>query len=143
MQKLSLTDAVTIIEHAFEHAEHGSFKPIAIAVLDDGGHLKAFAAQDGTSILRPKIAHGKAYGAIALGFGSRRIAAMAAERPMFVDALNGLAAGALIPVPGGVLIKDKEGAIVGAVGITGDTSDNDEACAIVGIKAAGYEAATE
>ena len=143
MKKLSLTDAVTIIEHAFEHAEHANLKPIAIAVLDDGGHLKAFAAQDGTSILRPKIAFGKAYGAIGLGFGSRRIAAMAAERPMFVDALNGLADGMLIPVPGGVLIKGKDGMTLGAVGITGDSSDQDEACAVAGIKAAGFEAATE
>lgn len=136
MPDLSLSEAVTIIEHAFECAEKLKLKPIAVAVLNAGGQLKAFAGQDGCSILRPQIAHGKAYGALALGMGSRAMDEMARERPHFMSALNGLAGGALVPVPGGVLIKSAAGAVMGAVGVTGDTSDNDEACAVAGIEAA-------
>src|SRR5690606_36961158 len=102
--------------------------------------LKAFAAADDTSLLRPQIAHGKAFGALALGMGSRALNAMAADRPHFLQALNGAAGGTLVPVPGGVLIRAGAGAIIGAVRVTGDTSDNDEACAIAGIEAAGFKA---
>ena len=97
--------------------------------------------QDGSSIMRPRIATGKAYGAVAVGAGSRWLDANAQTRPHFMQALNGAAGGGIVPVPGGVLIRDGEGGeILGAVGITGDTSDNDEACAIAGIQAAGLQA---
>jgi uncharacterized protein GlcG (DUF336 family) len=115
-------------------------KPLSVAVLDAGGHVKAFEREDGASNLRFQVAHGKANGALAIGMGSRGLFKRAQEQPYFVEALNGLANGALVPVPGGVLVKDASGEIVGAVGITGDTSDNDEACAIAGIEAAGFAA---
>ena len=140
MTTIRLSKANAIIRAAQKKAAELDMNPVAVAVLDAGGHLKAFVAQDGTSILRPQIAHGKAYGALAMGMGSRAINRAADERPNFATAVNALAGGALVPVPGGVLIRSKAGAVIGAVGITGDTSDNDEACAIAGIEAAGYVA---
>jgi uncharacterized protein GlcG (DUF336 family) len=138
MAKLTLAAATGIIETALAEAARRGLKPLGVAVLDAGGHLKAFAAQDGTSILRPKVAHGKAYGALAVGMGSRAIMARAEQQPYFIDAVNTLAGGALVPVPGGVLMRDDDGEIVGAVGISGDTSDNDELAAIAAIAAAGF-----
>ena len=110
-----------------------------MTVLDARGCVKVTAAQDGTSLLRAEIAHGKAYGALAMGMGSRALYQRAQEQPYFVGAMNTLAQGALVPVPGGVLIQDG-GRLLGAVGISGDTSDNDEACAVAGIEAAGLKA---
>ena len=106
-------------------------------MLDARGALKAFAAEDGTSLKRAEIATGKAAGALAMGLGSRTLGKMAAERPHFVAAVTHAVGGMLIPVAGGVLIRDGAGALVGAVGISGDTSDNDEAAAVAGIEAAG------
>lgn len=91
-------------------------------------------------MLRFEIANGKAFGALALGMGSRKVSAIAVDRPHFMEGLSGVSGGRIVPVPGGVLIRDKKGTILGAVGITGDTSDNDEACAISGIEAAGFVA---
>lgn len=136
---LTLDQAQTIIKAALDKGHELGLKPLTVAVLDAGGHIKALLREDGTSTLRPKIAHGKAHGAIALGLGSRTIFNRAQEQPYFVSAINNLADGALVPVPGGVLIKEN-GTIIGAVGITGDNSDNDEACAIAGIEAAGFTA---
>ena len=136
MTALTLDVARTIIKAALDKGAELGLKPLSVAVLDAGGHLKAFERQDGASLLRPQIAHGKAYGALSLGLGSRAIMARAEQQAYFIGAVNTLAGGALVPVPGGVLIRS--GAeIVGAVGITGDTSDNDEAAAIAGIEAAG------
>lgn len=115
-------------------------KPLTVAVLDAGGAIKLLERADGSSLMRPEIAVGKAYGAIALGIGSRAIFKRAQEQPYFIQAMNALAGGSLVPVPGGVLVKDAAGAILGAVGITGDSSDNDEACAVAGIEAAGLTA---
>ncbi len=142
MTTIRLSKANTIIKTAQKKAADMNLKPLAIAVLDAGGHLKAFVAQDGTSILRPQVAHGKAYGALALGMGSRAINKDADNRPSFVNAVNTLAGGSIVPAPGGVLIRSKAGAVIGAVGITGDLSDNDEACAVAGIEAAGFVAET-
>ena len=103
------------------------------------GAVKVTAAQDGTSLMRAEIAHGKAYGALALGMGSRALFQRAQEQAYFVSAINTMAKGQLVPVPGGVLIQ-KDGALLGAVGVSGDTSDNDEICAIAGIEAAGLKA---
>ena len=139
---LSLDDAGTIIAAALAKGAAEGFKPLAVAVLDAGGHLKAFERQDNTSILRPQIAHGKAYGAIAMGLGSRALFERAQQQPFFVQAINSLANGALVPVPGGVLVKSADGEIIGAVGVTGDNSDNDEICAVAGIEAAGLVADT-
>jgi len=142
MTELKLETALTILNTALSTAAEKKLNPLAVAVLDARGCIKAAVAQDGTSLLRNDIAHGKAYGALALGIGSRAIFKRANEQPYFVDAVNTLARGAIVPVPGGVLIKDASGALVGAVGISGDTSDNDEACAVAGIAAAGLTAVT-
>lgn len=137
---LTLAEATTMIEASLAKAAEMKLKPLTVAVLDAGGHLKALARQDGCSTLRADMAVGKARGAIGLGLGSRAIFRRAQEQPFFVQAVNSLAGGSLLPVPGGVLVRDAEGVIVGAVGITGDTSDNDEACAIAGIEAADFTA---
>ena len=137
---ITLAEATAIIEATLARAAEMKLKPLTVAVLDAGGHLKALSRQDDTSTLRPEVAQGKARGAISLGMGSRAIFKRAQEQPFFIQAINGLAGGSLVPVPGGVLVRDAEGSIVGAVGVTGDTSDNDEACAVAGIEAAGYSA---
>ncbi|MTH96273.1 heme-binding protein [Roseibium sp. RKSG952] len=140
MRKLSLSTAQQIIAAALEKAAELGLKPLTVVVLDDGGHTVALARQDGSSILRPQIANGKAYGALSVGTGTRWLQANAETRPHFVQALNGAAGGSIIPVPGGVLVKNADGDVLGAVGITGDTSDNDEAAALAGIAAAGLVA---
>jgi uncharacterized protein GlcG (DUF336 family) len=137
---LTLKVAQGIIQAALEEAARRSLKPLAIVVLDDRGSVKASVSQDGTSLLREKVAHGKAFGALGLGLGSRAIFNRAQEQPYFVSAVNAIAGGSLVPVPGGVLIKAPAGDTLGAVGISGDTSDNDEACAVMAIKAASLEA---
>lgn len=137
---LTLETARRILDTALAKSTELKLKPLAIAVLDTRGCLVAFAAQDGTSLLRGEVARGKAYGALALGIGSRAIFKRAQEQAFFVDAVNTLAQGAIVPVPGGVLIRDGAGMLVGAVGISGDTSDNDELCALAGIAAAGLSA---
>ncbi|MFN0263247.1 GlcG/HbpS family heme-binding protein [Tepidamorphus sp. 3E244] len=136
---LTLDKAREIIDAALKGARERNLKPVTVAVLDAGGSLKAMAREDETSPMRPDIAFGKANGAIALGLGSRALFNRAQEQPYFIQAMNALADGKLVPVPGGVLIREN-GAIIGAVGITGDTSDNDEACAIAAIEAAGFNA---
>jgi len=140
MTMLTLDTAQKIIATALHAATEKKLKPLAVVVLDARGSLKASAAQDGTSLMRSEIAHGKAYGALAMGMGSRAIFKRATEQPFFVSAVNTMAQGALVPVPGGVLIEDGSGAVIGAIGISGDTSDNDEACAVAGIEAAGLKA---
>jgi uncharacterized protein GlcG (DUF336 family) len=137
MTELTLDQARTIADAALAKCREMKLKPMAVAILDARGCLKTFVAEDGTSLLRGEVAHGKAYGALALGMGSRAIFKRANEQPYFVDAINTMARGALVPVPGGVLIQDKAGKLVGAIGISGDTSDNDEAAALAGIAAAG------
>ena len=137
---LTLDIARIILDAALAKSIELKLKPLAIAVLDPRGCMVAFAAQDGTSLLRGEVARGKAYGALALGIGSRAIFKRAQEQAFFVDAVNTLAQGAIVPVPGGVLIRDSTGALVGAAGISGDTSDNDELCALAGIAAAGLVA---
>jgi len=140
MADLSLDVARKILDVALAKGIEKKLKPLVITVLDARGCVKVTAAQDGTSLLRSEIAHGKAYGALALGMGSRAIFQRAQEQTYFVSAVNTMAQGALIPVPGGVLIQDTSGALLGAVGVSGDTSDNDEVCAIAGIEAAGLKA---
>ena len=137
---LSLTAAQTILTTALDHCRAGNFKPMAVVVLDARGELKVGASEDGTSLKRAEIAHGKAYGALSLGMGSRSIYKRAQEQAFFVASVTAVVGGSLVPVPGGVLIRDAGGAVIGAVGISGDTSDNDEAAATAGIKAAGFTA---
>jgi uncharacterized protein GlcG (DUF336 family) len=139
MAELTLDVARKILEVALAKGLDKKLKPLAVTVLDARGCVKISAAQDGTSLLRSEIAHGKAYGALALGMGSRALFQRAQEQAYFIGAVNTLAQGRMVPVPGGVLIQDG-GVLLGAVGISGDTSDNDEACAIAGIEAAGLKA---
>ncbi|MQW65529.1 heme-binding protein [Sinorhizobium meliloti] len=129
MSKLKLTTANAIVDDALSFAKEKGLKPLSVAVLDAGGHLIAFQKQDGASMLRFEIAFGKACGALAVGFGSRWLENAARERPHFIAGLTAASGGNVVPVPGGVLLVD-EGNLLGAVGITGDTSDNDEAAAI-------------
>ena len=136
---LTLALAQSLIDTCLAKAAEMGLKPLTIAVIDSGGHLKALARQDGTSNLRGAIAQGKAKGAVAMGLGSRALHKRAEEQPYFIQSMTTLAGGALVPVPGGVLIR-RDGAIIGALGITGDTSDNDEAVAIAAIEAAGLQA---
>lgn len=119
-------------------AEHG-FKPLTVVVLDAGGHVVAVEREDGSSTKRFEIAFGKAHGAIALGLGSRALMARAEQQPYFIAAATSAVGGALVPVPGGVLVLDGD-AVVGAVGVSGDTSDNDETAAVAGIEDAGLHA---
>ncbi|MBC2886985.1 heme-binding protein [Ochrobactrum sp. CM-21-5] len=140
MSSLTLEKANAIIAGAFAKAAELKLKPLAVSVFDAGGHLKAFQRQDGTSILRFEIASGKAFGALAVGAGSRWLNNQAKERPHFLEGLSGVSGGRIVPVPGGVLIKNSVGEILGAVGISGDTSDNDEASAIAGIEGTGFAA---
>jgi uncharacterized protein GlcG (DUF336 family) len=140
MTKLSLSDAEIIVDRAIEHSGKLGLKPLTVAVLDAGGHLVAFKRQDRSGILRPDIAHGKAWGALGMGVGGRGLAQRAEMAPAFFTALASASGGRVIPVAGGVLIRDSEGDIIGAVGISGDLPDNDEACAVYGIEQAGYSA---
>ena len=140
MGRLTLAHANDIITAAFAKGRALNLKPLSVVVLDAGGHVMAFQRQDGASNMRFDIARGKAAGALALGVSSRTIGTMAAERPSFVASLGAIAVGGLIPVAGGVLIAGDDGHVIGAVGATGDTSDNDELCVVEGIKAAGLTA---
>lgn len=135
--RISLEKANTIITAAFAKGREAGMKPLSCVVVDAGGHVIAFQRQDGTSFLRLDIARGKAAGALALGVNSRRIGEMAAERPSFIASLGHLTPGGLCPVAGGVIVKGPDGLPIGAVGVTGDTSDNDEVAALAGIAAAG------
>ncbi len=138
---MDLAAAQKIVEAALAYAVEHQLKPLAIGVLDSRGALKAFAAQDGVSLKRGEIALGKANGAIAMGMGSRALFKRAEQQPFFIAAATAAVGGSLVPVPGGVLVK-QDGAVVGVVGISGDTSDNDEAAALAGIVAAGYQGET-
>jgi uncharacterized protein GlcG (DUF336 family) len=139
MAELTLDAARKILDAALAKGIEKKLKPLAVTVLDARGCVKASAAQDGTSLMRGEIAHGKAYGALAMGMGSRALFQRAQEQAYFMSAVNTLAKGSMIPVPGGVLIQDG-GVLLGAVGVSGDTSDNDEACAVAGIESAGLKA---
>lgn len=136
MKTIRLSDANRIITSAFDKGSELGLKPLCVAVLDPGGHVIAMQRQDEASTLRPQIAIAKASGALGLGVSSRKIADMAAERPTFVASLASLAPQGIVPAAGGVIVM-RDGEIVGAVGVTGDTSDNDEACALAGVSAAG------
>ena len=137
---LTLAQATTILDTALKKGREKNFAPLSVALLDAGGHLVAFKREDKSGILRFDIAFGKAWGALGMGFGSRELADRAGKNPLFFGVLANVSQGRLVPVPGGVLIKDAAGGVLGAVGISGDTSDKDEVCAIAGIEAAGLKA---
>ncbi len=133
---LTLATANVIVEAALRHARTLDLAPMTVCVLDAGGHLVAFQRQDRSGILRFDIAFGKAWGALGMGFGSRELAKRAESNPAFVGALAAASNGRVVPVPGGVLILSGQ-EVIGAVGISGDLSDKDEACGLSGIAEAG------
>jgi uncharacterized protein GlcG (DUF336 family) len=136
MSTLSLSQASSIVDAALAEGRRRGFAPLCVVVLDAGGHAVALKREDRASHARPRIATAKAAGCLSMGFGSREIARRAQSAPAFYDSLAGLLPQGLLPVPGGVLIRNAEGVLLGAVGVTGDTSDNDEICALAGIAAA-------
>ena len=140
MSVVTLAQASTIVDSALKKGRETNCAPLTVAVLDAGGHLVAFKREDKSGILRYDIAYGKAWGALGMGFGSRTLFERAANTPQFFNALYTASGGRVVTNPGGVLIRDGAGDVVGAVGISGDTSDNDEKCAIAGIEAAGLKA---
>ena len=140
MTAIGLETAGIIVDAALSKGREMKLAPLTVAVLDPGGHLVALKRADGSGILRVEIATGKAWGALGMGFGSRTLASRAAKTPQFFTMLAAASGGRMVTNPGGVLIKDASGTIVGACGISGDTSDKDEMCAIAGIEAAGLKA---
>jgi uncharacterized protein GlcG (DUF336 family) len=140
MADLKLAQASSIIDAALAEARKRNFAPVAIAVLDAGGHLIAFKREDGAGFARFDIAYGKAWGALGMGFGTRELADRGTRFPAFVAAISIATQGRMIPSPGGVLIMDHDSELIGAVGISGDAGDNDEVCAIAGIESAGLSA---
>ena len=139
---ITLAQSRTLIDAALAKGRALDLKPLSVVVLDPRAAMVAMMSEDGVSQMRACIAHGKANAAIALGMGTRALMNRAEQQAYFIQAVNGVAGGDMVPVPGGVLIQDQEGALLGAVGISGDTSDNDEAAAIAGIEAAGLNAVT-
>lgn len=140
MDTLTLEAAATIVDAALEKARETRCAPMTVAVLDAGGHLVSFKREDLSGILRPQIAQAKAWGALGMGVGSRALGERAAAAPAFFAALTDISAGRIVPVAGGVLIRNHANRVIGAVGISGDHPEKDEACAVYGIETAGLEA---
>jgi uncharacterized protein GlcG (DUF336 family) len=134
---VDLAVASTIIETALRIARSRNLRPMTIAVLDSGGDLVAYKREDGTGIRRYDVVIGKAFGSLVMNRSSREIGKIADRAPVFIQSLSTATQGRLVPTPGGVLIKNRAGQIIGAVGSSGDEADADEACAIEGIRAAG------
>lgn len=142
MTDMSLDTARTMIAASLAKGKDAGFAPLTVVVLDAGGHVVAVERQDGSSNRRFDIAYGKAHGAVSLGVGSRALSERAKAEPHFIASATAAIGGSLIPVPGGVLARDGSGRLVGAVGVSGDKSDNDEIAAVAGIEAAGFTAVT-
>jgi uncharacterized protein GlcG (DUF336 family) len=140
MSSISLRRARTIIRKALEKGREAEMKPLSVIVVDTGGHIQAFEREDGASAGRFQLAYGKAYGSIMLGMAGTAQMARSEAQAYFMAAANGAYGGNLIPVPGGVLVRDAKGKLLGAVGVTGDTSDNDAIAATAGIEAVGLVA---
>jgi uncharacterized protein GlcG (DUF336 family) len=140
MNRLTLAIADRMIDAALTEGARQGFAPLCVAVLDAGGHLLALKRDERASLLRPQIANGKASSVLNMGFGGRELARRAELMPAFFSALSDLCGGNMLPVPGGVLIRNEAGDILGAMGISGETSDNDERCALAAIQAAGLTA---
>jgi uncharacterized protein GlcG (DUF336 family) len=142
MTNITLAQASVIVDKALEKGRELNLHPLTVVVLDAGGHMVALKREDNSGILRSEIATGKAWGTLGMGFGGREFARRAQTGAVFLQALMAASGGRIVPAPGGVLIRDKAGAVIGAVGISGDTSDKDETCAIHGISSAGLVADT-
>jgi hypothetical protein len=139
---ITLEQALAIASEALAEGKRRGFAPLCCVVLDRGGHTLVLLRDDNASIYRPEIATGKAAGCIGMGYGGRELATRAATQPMFINGLQAVFPKGMLPVPGGVLIRSADGTLLGGVGVTGDTSDNDEICALAGIAAAGLNAVT-
>ena len=139
---LKLDQATQIVDGALAECRSRGFQPMCVVVLDTGGHALALKRDERASISRPEVATAKAAGCLGMGFGGRELAKRAVAMPGFIAALNEIFPKGIIPLPGGVLIRDESGALLGAVGAIGDASDNDELCALAGIKASGLVADT-
>ena len=137
MTLFTLDQANLIADKALEKAHSSGFQPQTVAILDAGGQIKVIKRSDGASLLRPEIAFGKAWGVLGMGFGGRDLARRAEQAPAFFNALMAMSNGRMVPVAGGDLICNDKKEIIGSIGIRGDTSDNDEICAVAGVKAAG------
>jgi uncharacterized protein GlcG (DUF336 family) len=135
---LSLVKASAILEEALRVGRQESMLPLTVVILDSGGHMVAVKREDGSGIFRIEVANAKAYGALGMGVSTRLMGQRLADRPVFGTALNGLSDGRWVPVPGGVLIRNDQGLVIGSVGISGDTSDRDEFAAINAVKSVGY-----
>ncbi len=134
---VSLRKARTIIRTTLEKGREMELKPLSVVVLDSGGHVIAFEREDGAAPGRFAIAHGKAYGSVMLGMAGSAQMQRAEGQAYFMAAVNGVYGGRVIPVPGGILLRDKKGDVIGAIGVTGDTSDNDAVAGLAGVEAAG------
>ena len=139
---ITLSQSRTLIDAALSKGRTLDLKPLSVVVLDPRAAMVAMMSEDGVSQMRARIAYGKANAAIGLGMGTRALMNRAEQQAYFIQAVNGVAGGDMVPVPGGVLIQNDDEVLLGAVGISGDTSDNDEAAAVAGIKAAGLIAVT-
>jgi uncharacterized protein GlcG (DUF336 family) len=137
MPDINLSKAQKIIKFTLRKGAELGLKPLAVVVLDAGGNVRAFERADGAAPGRFPIAHGKAYGSVMLGMAGSAQMARAEQQPYFMAAVNGVYGGQVVPVPGGILVRDKKGDVIGAVGVTGDTSDNDALAGMAGIEAAG------
>jgi uncharacterized protein GlcG (DUF336 family) len=137
MSKLTLKQADQIADVTLAKGRENKFAPLTVVVLDAGGHVVALKRDDGASIMRPELATAKAWGALGMGFGGRELARRAQKVPTFFAALNDISGGRMAPVAGSALIRDASGEVIGAVGVSGDTSDNDELCLIPAVRAAG------
>lgn len=137
MRKLTLAEADGIIDAALAKARELELGRITAVVLDDGGHPIAMKREDGSEFLRPNIAHAKAWGALGMGLPSRLLRDRAEKLPVFMTALTTVSEGRLIALPGGVIVRDGDGSILGAVGVSGDVSEPDEVCAVAGVESVG------
>lgn len=142
MAEISSNRARIIIRKTLKKGKEMNLKPLSVVILDAGGHVKAFEREDGAAPGRFAIAHGKAYGAVMMGMPGSAQMARAEQQAYFMNAVNGVYGGQVVPVPGGILVHDKRGNVIGAVGVTGDTSDNDVIAGMAGLEAAGLEGAS-
>lgn len=138
MNGIKLSKANSIIRSVFKKGSDLGLDPLAVVVLDAGGHIKALQSQDGAGFLKPKIAKAKAYGSLGMGKNSSNLAESAKKRPHHATAMSAIAEGNYMPVPGGILISNKTGQIIGAVGVSGALSDSDEKCAVWAIEHCGF-----
>lgn len=142
MSTLDVETAARLAATTLRQARELGIKPLAAAVLDAAGHPLAVLRDEQASFLRPRIASGKARGCLGMGVGGRELARRAQAMPAFFDAINSLTDGEVIPVPGGILLRDTQGRLLGAIGVSGDSSDNDEHCALLAIAAVGLRGDT-